>query len=103
MSQFNKNIQIQKIAAVVGGLAPMEKDKYVPGTANNISENKSLPIEYSIEGELMSPIEVGKGVIVFRTKRNGVAATGYFQTSKITEVTENTFKTQNSVYTYNYL
>ena len=51
MSQFNKNIQIQKIAAVVGGLAPMEKDKYVPGTANNISENKSLPIEYSIEGE----------------------------------------------------
>jgi len=103
MSQFNKTIQIRKIAAVVGGLAPMEKDKYVPGTANNISENKSLPIEYSIEGELLSPIEVGKIVFVFRTKRNGVAATGYFQTSKITEVTENTFKTQNSVYAYNFL
>ena len=103
MSQFNKTIQIRKIAAVVGGLAPMEKDKYVPGTANNISENKSLPVEYSIEGELLSPIEVGKIVFVFRTKRNGVAATGYFQTSKITEVTENTFKTQNSVYTYNFL
>lgn len=103
MSQFNKTIQIRKIAAVVGGLAPMEKDKYVPGTANNISENKSLPVEYSIEGELLSPIEVGKIVFVFRTKRNGVAATGYFQTSKITEVTENTFKTQNSVYTYNYI
>lgn len=103
MSHSYKTIQIQKIAAVDGGLVPMEKDKYVPGTANNILENKSLPIEYSIEGELLSPIEVGKGVSVYRTKRNGVAATGYFQTSKITEVTENTFKTQNSVYTYNFL
>lgn len=98
-----KTIQIQKIAAVEGGLDPMEKDQYVPGTANNILENKSLPIEYSIEGELLYPMEIGKDVFVLRTKRNGVAATGYFQTSKLTEVSENTFKTQNSVYSYKYL
>jgi hypothetical protein len=103
MSQFNKIIQIKKIAAVGGGLAPMEKDKYVPGTANNISENKSLPIEYSIEGNLLHPLEVGNVVFVARTKRNGIAANGYFQTSKITEVTDNTFKTQNSIYAYNFL
>ena len=103
MSQCYETIQIQKIAAFDGGLVPMEKDKYVPVTANNILENKSLPIDYSIEGKLIYPMELGKGVLVLRTKRNGVAATGYFQTSKITEVTENTFKTQNSVYAYNYL
>lgn len=103
MSQFNKTIQIRKIAAVVGGLSPMEKDKYVPGTANNVLENKSLPIAYSIEGELLSSIEVGKVVVVFRTKRNGIYTPGHFQTTELTEVTENTFKTQNSVYTYNYI
>ena len=103
MSQFNKIIQIQKIAAVGGGLAPMEKDKYVPGTANNISENKSLPVEYSIEGKLLHPLEVGNVVFVARTKRNGESVDGFFQTSKLTEVTDNTFKTQNSVYAYKYI
>lgn len=99
----NKAILIKKIASVDGGQPAMEMNKYIPGTANNIAENKSIPIEYYIEGYLLSPIEAGKSVEVMRTKRNGIEATGFFQTSKVTEVTENTFKTQNSVYHYNYL
>jgi hypothetical protein len=103
MSQFNKTIVIKKVAAVSTGLAPMENAEYIPGTGNNIKENKSLPIEYTIEGHLIYPMEVGLGISVLRTKRNGVEATGIFQTSIVTEITENTFKTKNSVYTYNYL
>lgn len=103
MSQSNKTIVIKKIAAVAGGIAPMANDAYVPGTGNNIDENKSIPIEYTIEGKLINTIEVGVGVNVMRTKRNGVEATGFFQTSTVTEITENTFKTKNSVYTYKYI
>jgi hypothetical protein len=103
MSQSSKMIQIKKIAVVAGGLAPMEKDMHVSGTSSNVSKNKSLPIEYTIEGELVDPIQIGKCVNVLRTKRNGVVVIGYFNTSQVTEITENTFKTQNSVYSYNYL
>lgn len=103
MSQYNKTIVIKKVAAVAGGYAPMENDAYIPGTGNNIKENKSLPIEYTIEGNLIDPIEIGKSVCVLRTKRNGVEATGFFQTSAVTEILKNTFKTNNSVYIYHYL
>jgi hypothetical protein len=48
-------------------------------------------------------IEVGKPVVVGRTKRNGVDAYGMFTTSRVTEVGDNYFKTQNSVYSYKYL
>jgi hypothetical protein len=48
-------------------------------------------------------IEVGKSVVVGRTKRNGVEAYGVFSTSRVTEVGNNYFKTMNSVYLYKYL
>ncbi len=103
MSISNKIIVIKKIAAVEGGFAAMEKDKFIPGTGNNIKENKSIPVEYEIEGHLIDSIQVGKPVYVMRTKRNSVVADGWFTTSTITEVSENTFKTKNSVYIYHYL
>lgn len=103
MSISNKIIVIKKIAAVEGGFAAMEKDKFIPGTGNNIKENKSIPIEYEIEGTLLTPIEIGNGVNVLRTKRNGVVAHGLFQTTNVTELTDTTFKTKNSVYMYHYL
>lgn len=103
MSQYNKTIVIKKVAAVAGGYAPMSKESYIPGTGNNLTENKSIPIEYEIEGTLLSPFEIGLGVNVLRTKRNGVEAEGVFQTTAVTEITENTFKTKNSIYVYHYL
>ena len=103
MSTSNKTIVIKKIAVVEGGYAAMEMNKFIPGTGNNIKENKSIPIEYEIEGILLIPIEVGKPVNVLLTKRNGVVAEGFFQTSAVTELADNTFKTRNSVYTYHYL
>lgn len=97
-----KKIKIKKIAAVEGGLPAIEFDKYVPGTDQTVAENKSLPIEYEIEGELLNPIEVGKSVKVFRTKRNGVEASGMFSTSPIVNFNDTQFVTANSVYHYQY-
>jgi hypothetical protein len=63
----------------------------------------SIPIEYNLEGVLSYDIEVGKSVVVGRTKRNGVEAYGVFSTSTVTEVGNNYFKTKNSVYSYKFL
>ena len=92
------HIVISKIAEVEGGYKAIEKTQYIPGTIQ--PAGFSVPLEYTVEGELIAPIEIGKSVFVQRTKRNGVPATGFFATSPITEITENTFKTRNSVYTY---
>ena len=99
---MNKII-ITKIAAVAGGLAPIDADKYVAGTNQTFVENKSLPIEYTIEGELVTPIEIGKSLMVHRHKRNGVVSEGFFTTSIITSVSSDTFTTKNSVYRYMYV
>jgi hypothetical protein len=59
----------------------------------------SLPAEYWIEGYLIKEPEVNSPVIVQREVRNGVKVQGIFQTSLVTEITENGFKTLNSIYT----
>lgn len=98
-----KNIKIVKLASVVGGMPAIEFENHVAGTMKNVEEDKSLPIQYSIEGTLLQEILVGKSVWVARTKRNDISSNGLFQTSKVTEVTKNTFKTQNSIYLYKYI
>lgn len=84
-------------------LCPTEKpdyptphwDSYIPGEDNG---NVSIPMDYEVEGYLMSPIVVGKPVQLARTKRNGLPIDGVFQTSKVTAQTEIGFTTKNSVY-----
>lgn len=97
-----KKIYIEKLAEVPGGLPARSMDEHIMGKPN-YDNYSSIPIEYNLEGELSYDIEVGKPVVVGRTKRNGVEAYGVFSTSRVTEVGNNYFKTQNSVYSYKFL
>ncbi len=58
----------------------------------------SVPIDYTVEGNLCYDVEVGLPVIMQREKRNGVVAPGVLRTSPVTKITENGFETLNSVY-----
>jgi len=91
-------LRIQKRAEAAGGLPAASNSEYVPGS--NGVENKSIPIDYWLTGELTEPITVGKPVMVVRDTRNGVKALGLFQSSPVVEVTPTTFKTRNSIYDY---
>ena len=97
-----KKIYIEKLAEVPGGLPARNMDEHIMGKPN-YDNYSSIPIEYNLEGELSYDIEVGKPVVVGRTKRNGVEAYGVFSTSTVTEVGNNYFKTRNSVYSYKLL
>ena len=97
-----KKIYIEKLAEVPGGLPARSMDEHIMGKPN-YDNYSSIPIEYNLEGELSYDIEVGKPVVVGRTKRNGVEAYGMFSTSRVTEVDDNYFKTLNSVYSYKFL
>lgn len=99
---MNKHIYIEKLAEVKGGLPARNMDEHIMGKPN-YDNYSSIPIEYNLEGVLSYDIEVGKSVVVGRTKRNGVEAYGVFSTSRVTEVGNNYFKTQNSVYSYKFL
>ena len=94
-------IRIQKRAEVTGGLPACEAGSYTSGTAQ--AAGFSIPIEYSAEGELARPLQVGEGLIMLRDTRNGVKCPGVFQTSPIIEITRDSFMTKNSVYDYEYL
>ena len=97
-----KSIYIEKLAEVPGGLPARNMDEHIMGKPN-YDNYSSIPIEYNLEGVLSYDIEVGKPVVVGRTKRNGVEAYGVFSTSRVTEVGNNYFKTMNSVYSYKFL
>ena len=97
-----KQIYIEKLAEVPGGLPARSMDEHIMGKPN-YDNYSSIPIEYNLEGVLSYDIEVGKSVVVGRTKRNGVEAYGVFSTSTVTEVGNNYFKTRNSLYLYKFL
>ena len=96
-----KNIYIEKLSEVTGGLPAIKMEEHIAGESQG--DNYSIPVEYNLEGSLIYDIEVGKNVIVERTKRNGEEVCGMFTTSRVTEVGNNYFKTQNSVYSYKFL
>jgi hypothetical protein len=89
-------IKIKKIAAVPGGAEARLAENHIAGTVH--LDGLSLPVEYTVEGELAAPIKVGESVLVFRDRRNGKPADGIFQTSKVLEVSPEGFRTRNSVY-----
>ena len=96
-----KKIYIEKLAEVSGGLPARSMEEHIDGQYQG--DSHSIPVEYNLEGILSFPIQVGEGVVVQRTKRNGVEAYGVFSTSTVTEVGDNYFKTLNSVYSYKFL
>ena len=98
---MNKQIYIEKLAEVTGGLPARSMDEHIMGKPNDY--HTSIPIEYNLEGNLIYDIKVGENVFIDRTKRNGVEVRGVFTTSRVTEVGDKYFKTQNSVYSYKFL
>lgn len=94
-------IRVSKVDEVSTGLPANPRGAHVDGQVQN--ENFSLPLEYTVEGNLIGKIEVGKGVNIDRDTRNGVKMTGLFSTSIVTEITPTQFKTRNSVYNYTML
>ena len=96
-----KQIYIEKLAEVPGGLPAIKMEEHIAGESQG--DNYSIPVEYNLEGSLIYDIEVGKNVIVERTKLNGEEVCGMFTTSRVTEVGASYFKTQNSVYSYKFL
>ena len=98
---MNKQIYIEKLAEVTGGLPAIKMEEHIAGESQG--DNYSIPVEYNLEGYLLYEIEVGKNVFIDRTKRNGVEVRGVFTTSRVTEVGDKYFKTQNSVYSYKFL
>lgn len=91
-------IRIVKRSVAPGGLPAREFADHVPGHIQ--PAGFSLPVEYTIEGELLQPIVKGEGVRVNRDTRNGVKMPGEFTTSEVTELTLTTFRTKNSVYNF---
>lgn len=89
-------VKITKVSSVESPLFPTPNmSEYKLG---EINESVSLPVEYTIEGELIGEIEVGFPVTVSRTKRNEVVCAGLFQTSSVVSISENGFRTLNSNY-----
>lgn len=96
-----KTVFIEKIAEVKGGIPARKMEDHISG--QDMDDSLSIPIEYNLEGYLIGEMEVGKNLIVDRTKRNGLEVRGMFTTSIVTEVGDSFFKTANSVYRYKYL
>ena len=91
-------IKIHKRSEVAGGLPARDPQDHIDGQAQ--PEAFSLPIEYTAEGDLLHGIHIGEPVIIARDIRNGIMCLGLLETSCVTEVTETTFHTKNSVYDY---
>lgn len=87
---------ITKLKAVDNPAVPTpDKKDYIPG---GINLGVSLPVDYTIEGYLLSDIKVGERVIVDRRKRNGMEIGGLFSSSYVVSLNKDRFTTQNSVY-----
>ncbi len=89
-------VEIKKIAAVEGGLPAASKEEYIPGTGG--VKGHSIPVEYSLTGNMPNPLRVGECVFVMRETRNGIKCPGMFQTTPVTAITDAGFTTKNSIY-----
>lgn len=94
-------IRIKKLKESTGSLySTPDKDSFEPGKDNG---EVSLPVDYEVEGIMINTMEVGKSLRIERHKRNGIVVLGLTVTSPIKEITDKTFTTDNSVYTYEIL
>jgi hypothetical protein len=84
MIKLTKHIQLPE--GLIG------KGDYADGTIADINEG------YTVTGELIDPIEVGKPLQLLRLERNGVKSLGHFTTSIVQSIEGDLIKTQNSVY-----
>ena len=62
-------------------------------------KHRSLPVDYSVGGSLVTNIEIGERIEVLRFERNGIRALGIFTSSPVRGVDEfSRIITDNSVY-----
>ncbi len=89
-------VVIIKIAETVAPYARAGSwDNYPPGATH---EGVSLPVDYEIVGALISPIRLGRPILVERFVRNGVSALGVFQSTPVVSMVGVRVETRNSVY-----
>lgn len=90
--------KITKLKAADNALYPTASthDDYRESIASG--DNLSPNVDYWIIGEVLIGPTVGKSLLVKRYIRNGLEIPGMFNTSEITEITEDGFKTLNSEY-----
>lgn len=74
---------------------PGNWDVYKLGELNS---GVSLPVDYEIIGTMEAPPMIGQRVRVRRTNRNGLEGPGEYESTQVVELTEEGFKTLNSVY-----
>ena len=76
-------ISLTKIGVAENGEIPSATwEEYALGVENA----KSVPIGYEIQGVLLSSIEAGRAVVIYRTHRNGLAVHGVTETSTIINI-----------------
>lgn len=95
-------IRVRKVSASANPqVRTPSKEEHVPGEAAPIT---SLPVDYEMEGELLADLSIGKGLYMFRTKRNGIERPGITETSmiidmRLEELSDLVLETENSIYT----
>lgn len=58
----------------------------------------SLPIEYSVEGYLITDIQIGNSIVINRTKRNEEITGGHLKSSPVEKIENKVIHTNNSRY-----
>jgi len=90
-------IQVIKFAACANAMvAPGSWDGWKAGGGPN---QCSLPVDYQLCGFLLATIQVGGGLLIFRTSRNDIPVYGVFCSSTIRRIEDDgRVITLNSVY-----
>jgi hypothetical protein len=92
-------VLIRKLSATDTGPFSLTPEAYVPG---EINPGLSVPVDYTIEGELLRDVVIGESIAALRHKRNGIVVPGIFETTPVVSIEESPertlVKTANSVY-----
>lgn len=92
---------LKKLSAAAGAEFPTpDREDYIPGQIG-------VPVDYEVEGYLLSDPKEEECLALMRTKRDGMPILGVMNTSLIQKITgqkpELTLRTINSVYVLTYL
>jgi hypothetical protein len=90
-------VRIKKLRAAERPMAP-SSDSWTCQSGQFLDRFESIPVDYTVEGWLISPPAVGGRVVLFRLVRNGLRRPGVFWSTSVTMVGRGCFHTLNSVY-----
>jgi len=93
----SKNITLEKIAAAPGAVtSPGSWDQWEEGSPHN---RGSLPIDYTLQGFLLIPIQIEIPIVLARTHRNRIEKLGYFRSTPVVQFRDDDLvETYNSIY-----